>query len=413
MAPFVRYQRHGISGMTQSNRQLRVLQSFPHKIGGPRICTTAWHQAAGAARAGGNVLAMPGAVAAPLPTGIRVRPTLARGKWFLPYRVVGEQRAFQLHDQLVARALPRLAGQVDVVHTWPLGARRTLEVARGLGIPTVLERPNAHTRFAYETVGRECARLGVVLPPDSEHAYKHDVLRREEIEYALADRLLCPSEFVAETFVTEGFPREKLARHSTASTNGFSTPSSERRDRRDGLTLLFVGVCAVRKGLHFALEAWHRSPASQTGKFQIAGEFLPAYADRLADLLDHPSIAGPGAPRPTSRTCCVRRRLRAAEPRGGLSARVPGGHRQRLRAARVRTACSEACVHGESGLVHAVGDVDALAEHITALAADRALLERMRAACLESATDFTWTKAGDRLMDAYREVVAGGPGPSA
>ena len=38
---------------------------------------------------------------------------------------------------------------------------RRSKVARQLGIPTVLERPNAHTRFAYEVVRDECERLGV------------------------------------------------------------------------------------------------------------------------------------------------------------------------------------------------------------------------------------------------------------
>jgi len=54
--------------------------------------------------------------------------------------------------------------------------------------------------------------------------------------------------------------------------------------------MLFVGVCAVRKGLHFALEAWLRSPASKDGAFLIAGEFLPAYQEKLAPMLAHPSV---------------------------------------------------------------------------------------------------------------------------
>ena len=54
--------------------------------------------------------------------------------------------------------------------------------------------------------------------------------------------------------------------------------------------MLFVGVCAVRKGLHFALEAWINSPASKTGEFWIAGVFLPEYRKHLESLLSHPSI---------------------------------------------------------------------------------------------------------------------------
>ena len=49
--------------------------------------------------------------------------------------------------------------------------------------------------------------------------------------------------------------------------------------------MLFVGVCAVRKGVHFALEAWLGSPACQDGTFLIAGEFLPDYQQKLAAML--------------------------------------------------------------------------------------------------------------------------------
>ena len=54
--------------------------------------------------------------------------------------------------------------------------------------------------------------------------------------------------------------------------------------------MLFVGGCAPRKGLHYALEAWLRSPASNTGRFLIAGAFVPGYAEKLAPMLSHRSI---------------------------------------------------------------------------------------------------------------------------
>ena len=54
--------------------------------------------------------------------------------------------------------------------------------------------------------------------------------------------------------------------------------------------MMSVGVCAVRKGLHYALEAWLRSPASKDGTFLIAGGFLPDYQEKLAPMLAHPSV---------------------------------------------------------------------------------------------------------------------------
>ena len=47
-------------------------------------------------------------------------------------------------------------------------------------------------------------------------------------------------------------------------------------------------------------------------------------------------------------------------------------------------ACTEICSHMKTGLMHKVGDVEALTQHITMLHEDRALLERLRAASLEA-----------------------------
>ena len=183
-----------------------------------------------------------------------------------------------------------MAGQIDIVHTWPLGALETLKTAARLGIPTVLERSNAHTGFAMEVVQNECERLGVTLPPDHEHAFNARKLHKEEEEYRLATRLLCPFDFVVKTFLDKGYPKEQLARHIYGYDEKVYYPSSKPRDPKRGLTMLFVGVCAVRKGVHYALEAWLRSPASKDGTFLIAGEFLPAYQEKLASMLAHPSV---------------------------------------------------------------------------------------------------------------------------
>ena len=195
-----------------------------------------------------------------------------------------------MHDYIVSRRLEKMKDRIDIVHTWPLGALRTLAVAARLGIPTVLERPNAHTRFAYEVVRAECDRLGVALPPDHEHAFNEDILRVEEEEYRRAFRLLCPSEFVVQTFRDRGFEDSQLARHFYGFDQHTYFPDRPRTDDSRGLTMLFVGVCAVRKGVHFALEAWLGSPAKDNGTFLIAGEFLPAYAEKLAPMLEHPSV---------------------------------------------------------------------------------------------------------------------------
>jgi glycosyltransferase involved in cell wall biosynthesis len=386
-------------------RPTRVLYSFPHRIGAGRICYTAWEQAAGASAAGADVHVVAAAVARALPERVNVTTTLARGRVRLPYRLVGQLRAIALHDRIVARMLPKFADEIDIVHTWPLGALETLRTAKRLGIPTVLERPNAHTRFAYEIVQKECDRLGVALPKDHEHAYNEEILGREEAEYGLSDYLLCPSDFVVKTFLDQGVSGSKLVRHTYGFDEAVYYPTTgHRRPDSSGLVVLFVGVAAVRKGLHFALEAWLRSPASRDGTFLIAGEFLPEYAEYLAASLAHPSVHVLGHRTDVPelmRKSDVLILPTIEEGYGLVCAEALGSGCVPL----VSDACTEVCRHGENALVHHVGDVDALESHLTSLYENREMLDRLRVGALRTAPEVTWSAAGRRLFDIYREVI--------
>ena len=391
--------------MSDLTGRIRVLYSFPHKLGGNRICHIAWQQANGLAAAGADLLAFPGSLQTPVAAGVRVYPTLARGRFRIPYKALGSMRAFALHDFIVARRLKKLAGEVDIVHAWPLGAVETLKMAAKLGVPTVLERPNAHTRFAYDVVEKECRRLGITLPTGYEHAYNADVLHKEEEEYELASRLLCPSDFVVRTFLNQGFAPEKLVRTWYGFDEKRYYPGDQAQNVKRGITMLFVGLCAVRKGLHYALEAWLQSPAHRDGTFLIAGEFLPDYARKLSSMLSHPSVHVLGqrndAPELMRKSDILI--LPSIEEGFGLviaeamaSGCVP----------LASEACTEICRHMVTGLVHRVGDVKTLTQEITSLHEDRTLLARLRANCLSVAPDFTWSAAGTKLLQVYRDVIA-------
>ena len=391
--------------MIPNRKPIRVLYSFPHQLGADRICYTAWQQVNGLAAAGAEVLAFPGVLRRPVPANVKVRPTLARGKLRISYKVVGTMRALALHDHIVAQRLKKLVGQIDIVHAWPDAALETLETARKLGIPTVLERPNAHTRYAYEAVQRESKRLGIVLPPDNEYAFKADVLEKEEKEYRLADYILCPSDFTIRTFLDRGFPRWKLKKHQYGYDEKIYYPDTTLAEApKHGLTMLFCGDAAVRKGVHFALEAWLQSTAHRNGTFLIAGDFLREYANKFSEMLSHPSVRVLGyrndIPDLMRRSDLLV--LPSIEEGFGLvCAEAIGSGCVPL----VSEACTDICKHMENALVHSIGDVGTLTQHLNSLDQDRALLERLRAECLQVSPRYTWTAAGVRLLQVYQEVV--------
>ena len=390
-------------------KKIRVLYSFPHKLGADRICYTAWQQVNGLATAGAEVLAFPGVLHRPVALGVKVWPTLAWGKLRISYKVLGSLRACSLHDYIVSRRLEKLAGRIDIIHTWPGGALRTLKTARRLGIPTVLERCNAHTRFAYDVVERECQRLGISMPRGHEHAYKADLLRKEEEEFQLASRLLCPSDFVRRTFLDQGFTQSQLARHQYGYDDQLYFPDLEHRNGKRGLTMLFVGGCAPRKGLHYALEAWLQSSAHRDGTFLIAGKFMPAYAEKLAQLLAHPSVHVLGhrndVPELMRKSdILVLPSIEEGSALVTLEARGSGC------VLLVSEAAGAICEHMFNALVHRVGDVTALSEHITLLHENPGFLEKLRAASLSTVGCITWNTAGKKLLKVYLDIISSNAG---
>jgi glycosyltransferase involved in cell wall biosynthesis len=385
--------------------RIRVLYSFPNKLGASRICYTAWQQVNGLAAAGADVTVFTGDLLRPVPAGVTVHTTLARGKLRIPYKLIGNGRALALHDYIVSHRIERLVGKIDIVHTWPSGALRTLRAAAAFGIPTVLERPNAHTRFAIEIVKKECERLGVKMPPGHEHAENPEKVRLEDEEFRLADRLLCPSDFVAATFLDEGFARAKLARHQYGYDDEAYFPDRKPSNSNAGLSMLFVGGCAPRKGLHYALEAWLKSPAHHYGKFLIVGAFIPGYAEKLSSMLSHPSVQVLGHRNDVPELMRASDVLILPSIEEG-SALVTSEARGSGCVLLVSEAAGAICKHMENALVHRVGDVEALTGQITTLHQDRALLERLRAASLSQLSELTWNAAGVKLLDAYRETIA-------
>jgi glycosyltransferase involved in cell wall biosynthesis len=387
------------------DKPLRVLHSFPHRLGKARICTTAWYEIDSTAAAGAELQVIAGDSVRPFARPVRVRTTFTWGRLKLPYRVLGTRRMCLLHDWLVARKLSQLRGQIDIIHAWPLGALRTIRAARHLGIPVALERCNANTRFAYEVVQRECARIGVPLPPGYEHSFDAKVLAREEAEYNEVDGLLCPSEFTAKTFADYGYPREKLVRFIYGVDEKLFFADPTPRPARPGLKMIFAGLSAVRKGLHFALEAWLKSEACKDGQFLIAGDFIPAYREKLAPMLAHPSVQALGHRRdvPALMRDCDLFTLPSIEEGFGLvcteamaSGCVP----------LVSDACTDVCRHQINSLVHKVGDVAAITSQLNLLHRDRGTLGRLRQQGLADLPTYTWSAAGHSLIAAYQRAIA-------
>lgn len=385
---------------------LRVLYSFPHRIGMPGIGTIAWHQVQGLVGCGVDVHLACASQQEPVKGLVSIQQTLKLGWLRIPHRAFGNvDRAMAWHDLQVARRLRRLRDSIDLVHVWPSGSLSTLRTARALRIPTALERPNAHTRYVYEVSKQIADGLGLQVPHSSYTRTNIQRLKREESEFDLADCLLCPSDFVIETFRKYGY-KETLERHQYGyDPERFWLPDRMRQPTNLHLRVAYVGLCAPHKGLHVALDAWFRSGAAERGRFLICGRFEPAYREILAERLAHPSVEVLGFREDVGevlRSCDALVLSAAAEGSAlvGYEARGSGC------VVLVSSSSGIPCTHGKDAFVHEVGDVEGLAGHIAALDRDQALLERLRRASIDGLDELTWAAAARRLTTIYQEMIA-------
>lgn len=380
----------------------RVLYSFPTRLGTPGIGTTGWHQVAGLVEQGLEVTLVCGSLERPLPGLQGLVETMRVAGRRLPYRAIGVERAARRHDRIAARLIARRGSDFDIAHVWPLGAERTLAAARAGGVVGVLERPNAHTGFAFKAVADECRRLGIEVDASSPHAFDAARLAREEREYRAAAYLLCPSDFVRDTFVEAGFRAERLLRHQYGFEPSVFYPAAEPAE--EPFAVAFVGRAEPRKGLHLALRAWLDAGLGENGRFLVCGELEPGYRDRIAPMLEHPSVellGGVPNPADAMRSChaLVLPSLEEGSALVTYEARACGC------VLVVSDRSGAAARPGVDALVHPAGDVDALARDLGRVARDVGLRRRLREASLAGADELTWAAAGRRLAAVYREAL--------
>jgi glycosyltransferase involved in cell wall biosynthesis len=383
---------------------LRVLYSFPGRLGLPGIESIAWHQAMGLIAQGVEVTVHCGSCERAIDGARRVVETLKPLGVRVPYSAIGLDRAIRLHDFRVSRTLARRRGEFDLVHGWPLASLKTFQTAHKHGVATALERPNTHTRFAYEVVGEEVRRLGLTLPPTHSHAFNERRLAREEAEYALADKLMCPSPFVARTFLDRGFEESAIGRTQYGCDPSRFLARKRTVSDEDPFTVAFVGRCEPRKGLHFALEAWRKSGVCELGRFLIAGSFIPGYREAIADLLDHPSVEELGFVSDVPGVMCRSHALVLSSIEEG-SALVTYEARACGCVLLVSDATGAPCEHNQTALMHHARDIDALAEHMALLERDLDLRRRLREASLATVDELTWETASKRVKGVYERAV--------
>lgn len=294
------------------------------------------------------------------------------------------------------KAAARGFGRADALYAFNGGALEQLEAARRAGLATLLEQCMAPWAFLDAVMEEELARLpdwdtGGERPSAASRAFA----ARERAEWALADVIVCGSDFVKDTLRAYGGPAERCV----VVPYGYDPagPPPTRVERAPGpLRVLTVGEVGLRKGTPAVLEAALRLGARITVRMVGPIAVPDAVRARLADAVELVGVVPRGE---------IARHLAWADAfllpslcEGSATATY-----EALAAGLpvIATPNTGSVVRdGEEGFIVPVRDVDAIVDALARLAGDRRLCARMSEAAAFRAGAFSVSRYGERLRAA-------------
>ena len=157
-------------------------------------------------------------------------------------------------DWIASRQLA--TGRYDLFHSWSGDCLRSLQVAKRLGIPSIVEIPTWHRDGGKQKIHQPDKAKPTGDVPRFERWKNRLLLQRKRFvkEYELADLLLVLSDKAAHTFRVRGFPAEKLFYLP----RGVDVDRFKPGTRPEKFRAVFAGALIKRKGIQHVLEAWHR-----------------------------------------------------------------------------------------------------------------------------------------------------------
>ncbi|OIQ18381.1 MAG: hypothetical protein BM556_08965 [Bacteriovorax sp. MedPE-SWde] len=325
---------------------------------------------------------------------LEVLARLSRKFSFLNYEKINNLVKL-LHDKNCSRYVSKS----DVFIGWSGISFNSMIRAKKLGIPTILERGSSHVRFQNLLLKEEFESLGLTQELDFEK------IKFDEKEYEITDYVSIPSTFVLESFLSQGFPKEKLI------VNPYGVDVDQfpvENNRTEHFKIIFVGGGKIAKGFHYLLQALHELNDPEIELIHVGhfaeemnhfrekyynakvsyrgikpqAELYKYYGEAHAFVL--PSLTEGMAMVQLQAMCC-------ALPI--LSTTNTGG--------------SDLITEGKEGFIVPIRDVGALSEKILFFKNNRELTEEMGRKGREKVlNNFTWEHYGDRYVQNIKERLS-------
>jgi glycosyltransferase involved in cell wall biosynthesis len=304
--------------------------------------------------------------------------------------------AYQANDWLM-QVMRRHAGDANVaaVHAYEDCSLLSFEEAQRLGKPRIYDMPIGYYPAWADTQRRLLSEYRDWVAPAEASGCAHVRPEQKKLEMELADIVLAPSPFVADTIRRFVDKRVFIAPYGIDTQRWRPGPNDANADRP--LRVLFVGHVSIRKGIPVLLEAWRRAALGDGARLELVGTWTLSEASKSRLP---PGVDWLGHRTPNELLNHYRRADLFVFPSFFEGFSLAIGEALGSGAPVLVTEASGAAgvVDESCGSVVPAGNVDALVEQLRYFASHRDRLASLRAGARAKAESLTWAN--------YRRCVA-------
>ena len=308
-------------------------------------------------------------------------------------------RVYHDLDQAVANRIKnnRLAPRVGGIFGYEDGCLETFRAAKDRGLKCFYDLPIAYWETVRTLLAEEGRRLPEWEPTLVGTRDSIEKLKRKTDEMALADTVICPSQFVLQS-LPPGVQKEKnclVAEFGSPSRNwGAARRSGVETDR---LRVLFAGSMTQRKGLADVFAAMKLLKRHDVELIVMGSPIAPMefYRSQYRDFTymttrPHHEVLQ------LMQSCDVLVLPSIAEGRALVQQEAMANGLPLIITA--NTGGEDLITDGETGFLVPIRNPEKIAEKIAWLADHRAALPDMRRAALKKADEYPWQRYTDRIL---------------
>lgn len=181
----------------------------------------------------------------------------------------------------------RINSRTKIFHAFSAFQENCWDKCEEYNVKKIIDWGIAHPNYLNKVLKEESQSLGVDYEGDADTDRILNELHR-------ADRIVIPSVFVEETFIENGFPKEKLFRTPYGvdldlfyPIDQQQIPASDKSKQQKTLRVATTGMMSIRKGTYYLLEAMkYLKQREKSFELYLFGSPMPNMQEKVSEYND-------------------------------------------------------------------------------------------------------------------------------